>query len=421
MARARTTTTKTTKTSSIPTPESRKRRSRRLVELNERESKRQQLEKEPPSFSFGVIADIQYANIPDGHSYAGVPRYYRNSAKAARNAAQHFEKEKVPIVLNLGDIVDGKCQELIKYGGDPLPEGADAGLVAVDDVMEALTPYQSGPILHTYGNHELYNLDRTTLGKRLGIAFVKEANGDLVGYRSLSMNGIRFVVLDTYDINILRRCPNESSKHQKAVEYLSTHNPNFPEQENSPQGLNGLKKRFVAFNGAVDEPQLEWLRTTLEEARQAGEKVVVLSHQPILPGSASPMCIVWNYNDVLDVLREYGDIIMVSFAGHAHKGGYKRDPYSGIHFRVIEAVLENPSPNDTYGLVDMYSDRMVVRGYGNCTSSVYDLSHVGGFATKQPLSTASKTEAETETKTKTKTDTTTTTTAAAAAAGDNVA
>ena len=28
-------------------------------------------------FSFGIISDIQYANIPDGFSFKGTPRYYR--------------------------------------------------------------------------------------------------------------------------------------------------------------------------------------------------------------------------------------------------------------------------------------------------------------------------------------------------------
>ena len=28
-------------------------------------------------FSFGVISDIQYGNIPDGFSFKGVPRFYR--------------------------------------------------------------------------------------------------------------------------------------------------------------------------------------------------------------------------------------------------------------------------------------------------------------------------------------------------------
>ena len=69
------------------------------------------LETSSPKLSFGVIADIHYAPIADGASYGGVPRYYRHALSAARHAAEHFQKEKVDIVVNLGDIVDGKCQE----------------------------------------------------------------------------------------------------------------------------------------------------------------------------------------------------------------------------------------------------------------------------------------------------------------------
>lgn len=65
------------------------------------------------------------------------PRYYRHAIRAAEYAAKHFEDEKVQCVLNLGDIIDGKC------GG--------AGSQAVDDVLEALSLYKNGRIVHTYG------------------------------------------------------------------------------------------------------------------------------------------------------------------------------------------------------------------------------------------------------------------------------
>merc|ERR1712150_108155 len=103
-----------------------------------------------------------------------------------------------------------------------------------------------------------------------------------------------------------------------------------------------------------------------------------MSHQPIIPDSFVEVCLVWNYQDVLDILRDYGDIVIASFAGHAHKGGYKRDEQSGIHFRVIEAVLESPDPHKTYAIVDVFDDRLVVNGFGNCESAVYDFSHLGG-------------------------------------------
>jgi len=328
-----------------------------------------------PTFSFGIVADIQYANVPDGTSYAGIPRFYRHSLDVARHAAQHYQEEKVSLVVNLGDIVDGKAQDVEAHGGDKPPNDVDPGHAAIDDVLEALSVYNHGPILHTYGNHELYNLHRDDLGRKLDIPFVMEPCGDLVGYRSHCHGGVRFVVLDTYDVSLMQRCPQTSQKWRKAEAILAQHNPNFPKYENSPQGLSGVKKRYVAFNGAIDVLQLEWLQLTLESARERCEKVVVISHQPILPGSSASVCLVWNYPEVLQILRSFSDVVVVSFSGHAHKGGYKRDTVSGIHFRVIEAVLENNHPHKTYGLCDVYQDRLILRGFGNCTSAEFDFEH----------------------------------------------
>ena len=59
-----------------------------------------------PLVTFGVLADIQYAPIPDGFSYNGKARYYRHALDAAKHAAKHFEEENVDLVINLGDIID---------------------------------------------------------------------------------------------------------------------------------------------------------------------------------------------------------------------------------------------------------------------------------------------------------------------------
>ena len=103
----------------------------------------------------------------------------------------------------------------------------------------------------------------------------------------------------------MRRCEQTSEKYRKAAEILQSKNPNYPDKENSPEGLNGVAKRYVAFNGAVGQLQLDWFRNTLQEAREKQEKVIVLSHQDILSGSSNPVCLMWNYNDVLCVLREF--------------------------------------------------------------------------------------------------------------------
>jgi manganese-dependent ADP-ribose/CDP-alcohol diphosphatase len=370
---------------------------RTTARLNERTEKADNLEREKvatetPLFTAGVIADIQYAPIPDGHSFSGQPRYYRHALETARVAAQHFESEKVDCVFNLGDTVDGKC---FTEAGHVYNNDEDEKEHPVDHVIEALGYYTHGPILHTYGNHELYNLPRHALESKLKIPFKREPPHDeLVGYYSFALdqtaskmndkmvvndnNGdmkVRFVVLDSYDISLMGRCSQTSTKHQKAHAILAEHNPNYPENENSPVGLEGLKKRFVAFNGAVDKTQLAWLRKELANAEKQNEKVIVLSHQPILPGSSSPVCLMWNYEEVLDILHAFSHVVLASFSGHAHKGGYLRDETSGIHFRVLEAVLESPSPIKTYGFIDFYNTHMEVRGNGDLTSATYDFDH----------------------------------------------
>lgn len=114
-----------------------------------------------PMFSFGILTDIQYAPIPDGHSYNGTPRYYRHAITAAEHAARHFEEEKVQCVVNLGDIIDGKCSDVDRYGGSVAEykdekkieslEAVSVGHIAVDDVLKALSCYKNGRIIHTYG------------------------------------------------------------------------------------------------------------------------------------------------------------------------------------------------------------------------------------------------------------------------------
>lgn len=360
-----------------------------------------------PLISFGLLADIQYAPIPDGFSFSGTPRYYRHALQAANHAAAHFEAENADLLVNLGDIIDGKCQEIEKWCKDEIEEKkkeieatllvegggnnannssyastkqTNAGHDAVDDVLKALSVYKNGPILHTYGNHELYNLSRQEISQKLGIPFTQEPCGELVGYytyKSDICRTLRFVIIDSYDISIMQRCPNSSAKHQKAVQILTKKNPNYLKgEENSPAGLDGIEKRYVGFNGAVDEPQQIWLKQTLEKAKECGEKVIILSHQPMIPKSSGDICLIWNFYDILDILREYKCTVAAAFSGHAHKGGYLRDEESGIHFRVFEAVLESKSPTKTYAFVDYHYDRLVVRGFGDCKSATYELDHL---------------------------------------------
>ena len=150
---------------------------------------------------------------------------------------------------------------------------------------------------------------------------------------------------------------------------MAEHNPkNFCTGiVNSPEGLEGVQKRFVAFGGGLGNTQMAWLRSELEAAADTpGQRVVVLSHEPIHPDSSNPVCLFWNYDAVLDLLREHAGGVVASFAGHAHKGGYAFDEASGIHFRVVEAVLESPPPAATFGVLDVFGDRLELKRYVMC-------------------------------------------------------
>lgn len=304
----------------------------------------------------GVVADIQYADVEDGFSFSGNPRYYRHALDATTGAARHFQDDAVDLVINLGDTVDGKCNR---------------DIAQLDRVIDALHDnFSHGKILHVYGNHCLYNADRDTLQEKLGVSMTREADGELVGYYSHIVGDVRLVVIDSYDVCMHRG--ENSSKQARAVEILKQNNSkNFQDgNPNSPEGLEDLQRRYVGFNGAVGKVQLEWLTGELESARDHNHQVILLSHQPILPQTTHPVCLIWNFHEILDILKSYNDVVVASLSGHAHKYGYKE--WNGIHFRVIEAVLETPRPHHTYCIIDLFDDALKVNGYGECESALYE-------------------------------------------------
>ncbi|KAI7754813.1 hypothetical protein M8C21_018812, partial [Ambrosia artemisiifolia] len=108
------------------------------------------LQGKQPLFSFGVITDVQYADIPDGRSFLGVPRYYRNSILVLQKAIKSWNNhQNLRFSLNLGDIVDGFCPK-------------DQSLEAVKKVVTEFDKFD-GPVYHMIGNHCLYNLPRSKL------------------------------------------------------------------------------------------------------------------------------------------------------------------------------------------------------------------------------------------------------------------
>ncbi|XP_022878451.1 manganese-dependent ADP-ribose/CDP-alcohol diphosphatase-like [Olea europaea var. sylvestris] len=298
-----------------------------------------------PLVSFGVISDVQYADIPDGHSYLGVPRYYRHSQLVLQRAVQKWNEQKLKFVINLGDIVDGFCPK-------------DQSLTAIEKIVNEFNIF-NGPVYHTIGNHCLYNLPREKLLPVLNILSRK----GLAYYDFSPVPEYRLVVLDGYDISAIG-WPKDHPNTLKALNILEERNPNT--DKNNPNGLVGLERRFVMFNGAVGKEQMEWLDCVLQNATKLNQKVVICCHMPLDLSASCDEALLWNYDEVIDVIHRY-KCVKVCLAGHAHKGGHSVDSH-GVHHWVLEAALECPSGSNSFGRLDLFDDRLLLTGFDRMKS-----------------------------------------------------
>lgn len=203
-----------------------------------------------PLFTFGAIADIQYADLDDYYAnYAGRLRFYRNSLLHTSQAIKEFEDLSASHILQLGDIIDGKNKKT-----------ATKALTSVLNVLSSTKI----PVYHTVGNHELYNFTRPEI---LDLLF-----HGCKGYYSFEQVNFRFICLDTYDVSMLG-IDKDGELYKELGEYLRSKNPN--QCLNDPEGLNDVNRRFVQFNGALSGAQLSWLDEQLAEAVRVNQKVVI--------------------------------------------------------------------------------------------------------------------------------------------------
>ncbi|KAE8707458.1 Manganese-dependent ADP-ribose/CDP-alcohol diphosphatase [Hibiscus syriacus] len=266
-----------------------------------------------PIFSFGVIADVQYADIPDGHSFLGVRRYYRHSILVLQRAVKSWNDCKnLNFVINFGDIVDGKC---------PKDQSLDAVKKVVGEypIMAVVMPTRT-------------------------MTFHQPQVIDLLYWMDMIFSAIGW--------------PIDHPNTLEAMKVLNEKNPNS--NKNSPEGLEGVDRRFVMFNGAVGKEQMEWLNSVLQDATNMEQKVIVCCHLPLDPGATSKTTLLWNYDQVMDVIHRY-DCVKVCLSGHNHEGGYSIDSH-GVHHRVLDAALECPPGTDAFGYIDVYDNMLSLVG-----------------------------------------------------------
>ncbi|XP_069605301.1 manganese-dependent ADP-ribose/CDP-alcohol diphosphatase-like [Ranitomeya imitator] len=304
-------------------------------------------------FTFGVIADIQYANKPDGLSGWKTMRYYSQSCLHFQDAIKQWNAKdiKPKFVLQLGDIIDsynkraGRSEESL-------------------EMVLSMTKVALMPFHHVWGNHEFYNFTREYLmDSKLNTTWLQDKqqkeleqscggtsdNKDYYAYHFCPHTKFRFIVVDTYDLNVIS---GEMSieKHLKSLNLM----------ESSQDKLNGFHLR--EFNGGMGQEQLAWLNDVLSYSDQNGEKVIIAGHIPIHPKAMRSACLAWNYDEILRTIYSH-QCVVCYFAGHDHSGGYHRDSH-GIHHVTMEGVIESPPGTNAFGTVFVYEDGLLLEGRG---------------------------------------------------------
>ncbi|NTJ41635.1 phosphatase [Agrobacterium larrymoorei] len=266
-----------------------------------------------PLFSFGIVADPQYADIaprPD------MDRYFAASKDKLARAIDTFNGENLAFVVTLGDIIDRGW------------ENFDAILACYDRLKHrsVLLP----------GNHD-FAIEPEYLPK------VHARLNMTTPWHTFTVGQFRFVVLDGNDVSLFAP-PLED-----------------PRRALAQQRLDALKQTGALnaqdWNGSFSDEQLGWLRATLAAADAANESVIVLCHYPLYPENAHNM---WDAPEVLKLLAAH-ESVKAWFCGHNHDGNYGM--IGNTHLVNFKGMVDTPHQN-SFAIADVYADRIDIRGFG---------------------------------------------------------
>ena len=299
---------------------------------------------EPQAYAVGLIADVQWADVDDGWNFAHTSkRCFRGALNQLSRAVDWWDSQDLAAVAQLGDLIDGRNAAL------------GASEAALEGALKHLRRLRV-PVLHTIGNHELYNFDRHTLSARLG-----HGKPDCFYFSFRAAEGHRIIVLDSFCESV-NGWPEGDPRREAALRTLAEKNPN--DVMNSPNnwfvGLSGVERRFVPYNGGFGDAQIAWLRGELVAAAGARERVVVLSHGIIHPKACDGTTMVWDYDKALHEVHSAGCVAAV-VCGHDHKGGYHLDPH-GVHHITLCSPLNEGDDGSAFGVLHMFADHMELRG-----------------------------------------------------------
>ena len=263
-----------------------------------------------PLFSFGLVADIQYAD----RNTAGA-RHYRDSLAKLESCLGFWNTAPLDFVIQLGDLVD--------TGGLP-----------VLDKTFALYATARAKGYSVLGNHD-FEAPRDQVIRALRMPSA---------YYSFKAHGWRFIVLDGMNVSIDGGWPKDD--------------PHFLEGQKINAALEQSGSPIAGeWNGAVGEEQRRWLAGELADATARSELVVVFCHLPTLPGSCQPDLLLWDHDEVVKLLDACPTLVSY-MCGHDHHGGYAER--NGAHYLTFPGMVEHAAKDSSF-IVDVHADQLIVR------------------------------------------------------------
>lgn len=276
-----------------------------------------------PLFRFGVIADPQYAALEPNLE---LDRYPAKSLAKLQEAIAEFNRHDLAFVVTLGDIIDRHWESF----DDILP------------VYETLRHER----YFLLGNHDFAVAPEhlTKVAHRVGLSST---------YYDFAHAGYRFIALDGNEVSLF--APPEGDPRRDEAKALM-------KALNDAGALNSHR-----WNGAVSDTQHAWLAAKLNEAKGAGEKVVVMNHYPVFPENSHNAL---DSERMLALLAEH-DHVVAYLNGHNHAGNFGL--VGGTYFINFKGMVDTEDSN-AYAIVAVYEDRLEIAGFGREESRVLSLS-----------------------------------------------
>ncbi len=260
-------------------------------------------------FSFGIIADPQYADAETSGS-----RYYRNSLSKLNECVDELNNQELSFTIQLGDLIDHDYSSF-------------------DSILPILNKLNE-PVYNVIGNHD-FSVDEKFRKKVRG-----RLNNDR-GYFSYSIDDFVFIVLDGTDISTF-------GTKQDIRQY----------RLGKGKCVDLNESDSYAWNGSIGNKQLKWLEKNLKKANQNKKKVILFCHYPLLSDEVHQL---QNSKKVLSLINNY-ECVVAWISGHNHAGGYTKT--ANFHHLIIKGMVETMSES-SFGVMDIYTNKLVLNGYDN--------------------------------------------------------